>query len=306
MRLGILRNPASTGNHRRSAPALPPGTTMVETSTAADTRTALELLRDRGAEAIVIDGGDGTVRSAVVHLWAVFGAKPPTLAILANGNTNLIGRKVGALRTRSGLGQLADMTVAEAAARSRASPVLRIDFANGRPCERGFVAGWGAYAEATRIATHDMKARSNVQVIGAVLAVLRRNYAGASGGTLRRGVSCDLVIDGRRIAAGRRFGGIVTTLPRPLIWPLDPFWGRGDGPIRWLDIAAPPRRLALAAPLVAIGRPMAWMGRAGYRSGRSKRVELTLDGDIIIDGERFPGGGGGIITASETVRFIRC
>jgi len=66
---------------------------------------------------------------------------------------------------------------------------------------------------------------------------------------------------------------------------LEPFWGPGAEPLRWLDVTAPPRRLTLAAPLVAFGRPARWMTRAGYRSGRSARLELTLEGALVVDGE---------------------
>lgn len=314
MRLGVLRNRACTGNRGRPAPALPPDAALAETDTVADCRPALERLRAAGAEVVVVDGGDGTVRAAVTHLAAVFGAAAPPLAILANGNTNLVGRRLGAVGDAGGLARLARMTPAEAAAVARPWPALGIAFADGRPAERGFIAGWAAYAEATRIGTEEIGARSGAQVAGAVLAVLRRTLAGPERATLRAGIACDFRAEGSPQVPGPRFLGVATTLPAPLFWPLDPFWGDdaggpsggGAAPIRWLDVSAPPRRLALAAPLVAMGRPMRWMERAGYRSGRSRWIELGLSGEIVVDGERFACSDGAIITADDPVRFLRC
>jgi len=304
MRLGVLRNPTSTGNRGRLAPMLPPGTALVETIEASESRAALDRLRKAGAEAVVVDGGDGTVRAAVTALFEVFPGDRPSLAILANGNTNLIGRRLGALGGAPSLARLARMSAADGAALSRSCPVLHLSFADGRPCERGFIAGWAAYAEATRIAAEEMKRRHRAQIFGAILAILRRSLSRAEGPALRRGVSCAFNAEGHNTTLARRFLGIVTTLPGPLLWPLDPFWGTGTGPIRWLDVTAPPRRLALAAPLAALGWPMAWMGDAGYRSGLSGRIELGLPGDIVIDGERIRGGDV-LITAHETVSVIR-
>ena len=306
MRLGVLWNRASTGNRGRPAPVLPPGATLVETEAAADCRPALERLRADGAEAIVIDGGDGTVRATVTHLDAVFGAHAPPLGILANGNTNLVARRLGAISGATGLARLVGMTSREAEAQSRPCPALSIAFADGRPSERGFIAGWGAYAEATRIGADEIAARPRAQIAGAAFAVLRRALAGAESAALRQGIDCDFRAAGYPAIGGRRFLGILTTLPGPLLWPVDPFWGGSAGPIRWLDISAPPRRLALAAPLAAVGRPMRWMEDAGYRSGRSARIELALSGEIVIDGERFACRGDATVTADAMVRILRC
>jgi hypothetical protein len=245
------------------------------------------------------------VRATVSQLQRVFGAEPPLLAILASGNTNLVARRMGALRGAARLARLAGMTRDEARAQSRPCPALRIAFSDGRPSEQGFIAGWGAYAEATRIGAEQIASRGKAQVAGAVLGLLRRSLAGPEGATLRQGVTCGFRADGRPDACCRRFLGIVTTLPGPLMWPLDPFWGDGEGAIRWLDICAPPRRLAIAAPFAAVGRPMRWMADAGYRSGRAGRVELALAGEIVVDGERLVCAGGASITADGAVRFVQ-
>jgi len=312
MRLGLLRNPASTGNRGRPAPALPPGAVMAETARDGGAGGALVRLREAGAQAIVIDGGDGTLAAALTAFSAAFGSAWPPVAILAHGNTNLVARRLGAI-VPADLHRLAEIAPGRAA--MRAAPVLWIDAAGGGAPRRGFIAGWGAYAAATRIAAEEIAARHDRQVAGAMLATLRRSLWGTEGAALRAGIArrispeggAEIAPEGGAEIAGQGFLGIVTVLPGRLLGPLAPFWGEGGGALRWLDIAAPPRRLALAAPLVALGRPMRWMERAGYRSGRARRIALSLDGPMILDGEPIPPdpGGGWTLSADECVRVLR-
>ncbi|HET7410009.1 MAG TPA: diacylglycerol kinase family protein [Paracoccaceae bacterium] len=305
IRLGLLRNPASTGNLGRPPPALPDGVELAETAGPQDCEGALARLAEGRPDLLIIDGGDGTVRDAISRFPAIFGADWPAVAVIASGNTNLIARRLGAV-TPGDLPRLAAMSPADLSAWLRPAPVLRIDIRG--ETRRGFIAGWGAYATATRIGREEIAARHGAQVARAVMATLHRALVGAEAAALRRGVEAAFRADGHADAKGRRFLGIATTLPGRLMGPLSPFWGDGRGPVRWLDVLAPPRRLALAAPLVALGRPTAAMRRSGYRSGRSARLELELAsgaGGIVLDGEEIPGGGGisATITGHETVRW---
>ena len=288
MRLGVLRNPLSTRNRGRPAPALPAGTVLAETRAPEDCPAALARLAAAGAEAVVIDGGDGTVRAAVTHLPGAFGRAPP-IALLPHGNTNLVARRLGAIRPGD-LARLAARPPGPGALRAAPAPLMRLAFADGRPPLAGFIAGWAAYAAGTRIAAREIAARHRRQVIAGVLATLRRSLSGPDAARLRQGVALGVAADGVELPAGPRFLGIATALPGPLLAPLDPFWGGGQGRLRYLDIAAPPRRLAFAAPLAAIGRAPGWMRRAGYRSGRAETLTLTPgeDADLILDGDPVP------------------
>jgi hypothetical protein len=308
MRLGILRNPFSTGNLGRPPPALPEGAVLAKTAGHGDCAEALAHLAGAQPDLLVVDGGDGTVRDAISAFPEVFGESWPPLAVLAHGNTNLVARRLGAVGSAD-LPRLAAMTPGELAIRIRSAPVLRIDFPGRGTTLRGFIAGWGAYATATRIGREEVAARHGAQVMRAVLATLRRALAGAEAAGLRRGVEAAFAAEGHPGVGGRRFLGVATTLPGPLLGPISPFWGGGEGPVRWLDVLAPPRRLALAAPLVALGRPTPAMRRSGYRSGRSARLELELSpgaGGIVLDGEAISGDEAlaAVITGAETVRWL--
>lgn len=295
MRIAVLRNPASSRNRGREAPAVPAGVRLVEPGLEALAAT-LAALAAEGIDVLVVDGGDGTVREVVSRLDA-FGDRWPALGIMAQGNTNLVARKLGRVRGYDALAALEEAGEA---------PVLRADGLPGGPV-RGFICGWGAYATGTRIAVEEISARGGGQVMRAILATVRRALSGAEGRAIRAGIDARVAPEGHAAHPGRRVIGIATVLEGGLLPMVRPFWGGGAGPIRWLDVAAPARRLALAAPLAMLGRPMRWMTRAGYRSGRAPALDLTLTGGIVIDGELFEARPGTELrlTAQERIRFVR-
>jgi hypothetical protein len=260
-----------------------------------------------GAGVVLIDGGDGTVREVLSRLPEIWGRDLPQVGILPHGNTNLIAREVGAIGSMGAIAGILRRLDAGPPLPARRRALLRIDYpADEHASLRGFILGWGAYAAGTRIAREEIAARGRGQATLAVLSTLRRALVGAERIALRRGVATGMSVDGDPLVEAARLIGLVTTLQRSLVAGMNPFWGEGPGPIRWLDIHAPGHRLAQAVPFLALGRPRRWMTRAGYASGRAARIELTLDTPFIMDGETFPAGKAGpvILTAREEIDFI--
>lgn len=293
MRIAVLRNPRSARNKSCSPPQVPSGIRAIALEREADLAETLVELRDDGIDFLVIDGGDGTVRETVSLLPEIFGEAMPVLGIMAHGNTNLVARNCGRVRGYASLTALVERPAQDLRARCRPVPLLRIDGlgCGQRKTVRGFIAGWGAYAAGTRIAAEEIATRGGQQVVRAVLAVIRRVTMGRDAARLRAGATVSFAPGGRERIEGAGFAGIVTVLQGRLVAGLSPFWDEGDdreGDIRWLYISAPPRRLLLAAPAVAFGRPMGWMRREGYRSGQAGQIELAVEGGLVIDGEVFP------------------
>ncbi|MEM7237930.1 MAG: hypothetical protein AAF501_08920, partial [Pseudomonadota bacterium] len=138
------------------------------------------------------------------------------------------------------------------------------------------------------------------------LATLSRALFGSEAAQLRAGISASITLVGHRLEPGNRFIGITTVLRGSLIAGINPFWGGGDGPLRWLDVRAPAPRLWLVAPLVLLGRATGWMRDAGYRSGRTTRIDLTGVEHLVLDGEQlvFDRGTPLRLTATETIRVL--
>ncbi|MDT8344124.1 MAG: diacylglycerol kinase family protein [Thermohalobaculum sp.] len=305
--IGLIRNRASTRNLRGAAvPAAGGGVILRETGSLDELSGALADLRAAGVGLLILDGGDGTVREVVTRLPAIWREAPPRLAILAHGNTNLIARKTGAVRGAEGLARLVAAAHAGWLTECRL-PVLHIA-REGAPALGGFIAGWGVYETGSRLAAQEIAARGGGQVALAVAATLRRALFGREAAAIREGIAARLSVDGAALPMGPRLAGLVTTLPGALVMGLRPFWGVGAAPLRWLDVAAPGRRLALAAPFVLAGRPLGWMAEAGYRSGRAVALDLELGSGVrfVLDGEAFdPGPAGRLrLTAGLEASFV--
>ena len=288
--IGYIRNARSTGGG--SAPA-PEADLIVRAPGSFDALdAALHELHEAGVTTLIIDGGDGTIREVLSRALEIWPAGALCCAIVASGNTNLIARNAGALPADDPVGAIRRGNL-----RRKHIPVLKVE-RTGAPPIRGFIMGAGAYETATRIAQQEIASRHGLQVALTILKLIFSRDMRA-GQVISVGHDGGAPIDEARMLIG------LSSLPGRLIFGLAPFWNADAGPIRWLDIAANPPALLLAAPFVALGRPMGWMRRA-YRSGSSQVVEIASAGDLVIDGECFaPGPDGGTrITAAETVTFL--
>ncbi len=308
--VALIRNPTSTGNRELDAgrmAAFPSGVRVIDCSALEGMTRSLREAHETGAEIVLIDGGDGTVREVLSRLPGIWGPVLPQVGIFPRGNTNLIAREVGGLAGPEAVVEILRRRAAGEPPPLTRRRILRVDYAGDEhPTLRGFILGWGAYAAGTVIAREEVAGAGPRQVARTVLRMLRRTLVGQSRAALRRGVAARLSIDGAAAVEGARLIGLTTTLEGPLVARMNPFWGEGPGPIRWLDVLAPARWLGLAAPFVLVGRPRRWMAGAGYASGRAERIEVTLDTPFVMDGEIFPAPRDGPLTlsAAEEVAFI--
>ena len=284
MRIGVLRNPLSTKNLKNPRWDFPGDIFLVETSEDKSISEATTELARENLDLLVIDGGDGTITSTL-STFVSQGISLPPIGFIANGNTNLIARKTGTPLTLENLVSLTAMPVEALQDKLHPMPVLNIAI-EGQETRCGFIAGWGAYAQGTRMAVEEMRSRHDLQIVAAIFATLRRSLFGAEARTLRDGIECQFQAESIEPIHGvRRFVGLVTSFKGRLAAGVKPFWGTGTGAIRWLDVIAPPRYHILLTPFVLFGLALPILESLGYRSGRTSRVSVTLSDEIIIDGE---------------------
>jgi hypothetical protein len=154
----------------------------------------------------------------------------------------------------------------------------------------GFIFGLGAFVRATQMSqsVHRMGAFHSLAVALTVVGAAFGALFGQDGDGWRQGVRASLSIDGRETTLAPRFVVLATSLKR-LPLGLRPFGPPQDG-MKVLDVAAPPRRLALALPAVLMGRAETWLRRQGYRRSLAERVVVSSPAPVVVDGEVFPGG----------------
>lgn len=102
-RVALLSNPRSTGNRAllprvRAFCATHKDIFHYEVEHADQIATALKTIAKVKPKVLVINGGDGTVQAALTEIYhgGHFGSKPPPVAVLPNGKTNLIALDLGA------------------------------------------------------------------------------------------------------------------------------------------------------------------------------------------------------------------
>src|ERR671917_1567487 len=102
-RVALLSNPCSTGNRSllprvRAFCAEHKDIFHYEVEHVDQIGTALKTIARVKPTVLVINGGDGTVQAALTEIYhgGHFGAKPPPVAVLPNGKTNLIALDLGA------------------------------------------------------------------------------------------------------------------------------------------------------------------------------------------------------------------
>jgi hypothetical protein len=291
LRVGLLENPRSGRNRRGGALSATCGAAadllQAAGSTQAEISRALSSFAKEGVECLVVSGGDGTVQAVLTSLhrdraFSTF----PLLALLPAGTANMIARDVG-LRGRptAALHRLlawARDPERPAAVVERA--VLRVQPAPDVEPMFGMFFGAGAIYHGTRYCVgrlHPLGVRGTfaaaLTVVRYVLALL------ASRGV--PSVPVTSTVDDRPAEGRDLLLVLATTLDR-LLLGLRPFWGVGEGGLRFTAVAAQPHHLLRALPSLLRGRPGRYgTAESGYVSRNAGEVRLAFDGGCTLDGE---------------------
>ncbi len=252
---------------------------------------SLRFMAASGVTHLVISGGDGTVLAGLSHL---LNDRPfpvlPKLSLLSAGMTNVVAHEVGLPGfPAAGLTRLVARVEAGDPGEALRRPVLSIDLGAGRPLAHGFLMGAIGFYQGTMLTRKDIHRLGAKYSFAAKLGIFwsaaKLLLCGPGAISGFHGESVDLDLDGQR--ERRDCLLVMATSLDSLLPRISPFWGEGEGAIRFTTIADPPRRFAQALLPLLRGRPKTWMAESGYRSQRLRRLELRLKSPIVIDGEVF-------------------
>jgi hypothetical protein len=269
-----------------------PETLHAEAARVADLESILGDFARREVDLVVVNGGDGTVHSALTELCNgdAF-ERMPAIAVLATGMTNLIALDVGLEgRPETALARLLDRVGAGADLTRVSRHLLSLTTGPQQPPLHGMFFGTAGFHQAVRIArkeVHPTGARGSFAFAMSLSLAIWRALSGRRSnqqGPLFQGQDMTIDLDGVRQSGERYFLVLATTLRR-LIMGLMPFWGDGAGQIRYTSVAFPPVRLARALLPVLRGRPRPWMSERGYVSRAVDDIAITTREPLVIDGE---------------------
>ena len=296
-RIALLSNPKSTGNlaqlsRIRAYCAEHPDIFHYEVERVDQIGDALRSIARVRPKMLVINGGDGTVQAALteIHNGSHFGDKPPPMAVIPSGKTNLIaldlgvhGDPVAALERLVELaqGDLSDHLVA------RELIALRED-GSEQPVIGMFLGGAG-------LADTMLYCRNKIYPLGlpngishalTAIALLLRLVFGLRASFLPPKAAPLQVSTTRSGSRTGRFTLLaVTTLDKLLL--SSHIHGAGGGPLKLLAIEERPASLLRAAFASIAGK----LGRQPVRGVHLEETdEISIEGEhsnLILDGEMF-------------------
>jgi hypothetical protein len=319
MRAGLISNPLSQRNRERQpamrdAVAGHPDLLHAELDSVHATADVLRDFARREVGLLIVSGGDGTVQKVLTDLLNGQDFDPlPPIAVLPGGMTNLIAADVGVQGdlVRS-LVKLCCVAADPGGARERIErPVLSLQRTPGEPPIHGMFLGTAGFYDAVMMARHQVHptgVKHDLALAMALALALFRLMTGRGGASpLSRGQRMALELDGQPAPPQDYLLFLATTLER-LMLGLMPFWGGGNGGVRYTSVRFPPRSLWRALLPVVRGRPRPWMASCGYDSGRTRECRLSMQCPIVFDGEIFTPEPGTPVTlrADRRVTFLRC
>ncbi len=317
--VALLSNPRSTGNRQllprvRSYCANHPDIFHYEVESVEQIGRAMQMIAHVKPAVIVINGGDGTVQTALTELYQGnhFDGKVPPVAVLPNGKTNLIALDLGIrgdpIKALEKIVDIAKNGV-ESHVVARELIALSDGEANSRPVLGMFLGGAG-------LADSILYCRNRIYPLGlsngishllTAIAVLASVVFGIRGKYMppaARPVSISLLRDGQ--LAGRFSVLIVTTLERLLLGAKPSNGGQGGH----LKLMAVDHSASAMLRMLF----MSLIGRFGSREMQGIHLEhgdtIRIEGEnssVILDGEIFQADEGRPIVLKSTapVPFLR-
>jgi len=247
---------------------------------------------------IFIEGGDGTVQGVLSEFLrqAASFETLPDFAIIAGGMTNQIAKNIGLkpalIKTALG-GTLPKKTM----------PLLTVRTGDGAT-HNGFLFSTGAVP----MVTEYTKSKLHKNGIGGSLAVAGGILKGisASNGEVLQPTPIKLHCPNTDIHIEKQhIGTLLTTLPS-LIMGLDPFWGKGEAPLRLTYVDDAYRGLYRNVASLWAGNKSKDRSPHGLQSWNVNRADYDYNGPCVLDGEPLIAPSGQIsVTASPTLNFIQ-
>jgi hypothetical protein len=282
LRIGIVRNRKARLNVARHGLDHGLDANCIAPRSHAELDAALADFAAEGVNALVINGGDGTVRDVLTAAARHF-ATPLRVAVLPSGKTNALATD---LRLPHGWTEQ-DAVAALRAGRTVERSPMRITRADGAELH-GFILGAGAFVRATALAqrTHRFGAFNGLAVGLSVAGGVAQTLFGGAASVWRQGTPMRIVLPHGRADEAAKYMLFASTLER-LPLGIRPFGEPRPG-LKLLSIDAHPRLLAARLPALLGGQALPADG--GYRRDDADTVELAIDGEFVLDGETFPGG----------------
>ena len=317
MRIGLLNNLSAGQNHTQVGRLLNSlqgykEVSHVETSAAGAVPDALAELARQDVELLVVNGGDGTLASALSEILGegAFEGRVPMLAVLRGGRTNMTALDLGTSRNsvRAMAGLMESVRRGAVCRDIVERSVLRVEYGPNGSLRYGMFFGAGVIHRGIDL-VHRTFRKDRQGVLGASIvsaALLARMALGDSKGVLTPD-KIGILVDGMPVDRAESALVMATSLDR-LFLRMRPFWGEGAGGVRLTSVAARAPGFARALLGILAGRPDDRVSEEnGYLSRNADRVHLRMDCGFTVDGELVDPALNRIVSlsANDRLQFVR-
>ncbi len=317
MRVGLLNNLRAGRNRDQVTRVLEglrhhPDVLHVETDSAQVLPEALGEFARSEVDLLVVNGGDGTLQFALTELLTNpdFGSVR-MVAPLRGGRTNMTALDLGAQRdpAKALHRLLVDIDKGQLAPRTVHRPVLRVSSSHRPTPLYGMFFGGGLLQRAIQLTHRLFPSGRSHGVLGPGLVtgtLLTRMFSRPTDG-ITTPDKAEIRIDGKSIADAEFYLTMASTLDR-LFLRMNPFWGVGEGGVRFTAISSQVERFARATPSLLRGKPPEFAtADQGYTSANADRVELRFGCGFTVDGEIFEPQPDESVTvmADRRIQFVR-
>lgn len=188
--------------------------------------------------------------------------------------------------------------------------VIRLDYQPDRLPLYGMFFGTAAICRVIQLCHdrfHPMKMNASAAGAALAYAFLCHLFGRAGKYRLIQGDPMTVRFDGQAVENGDKLLALVTTLDR-LVLNSKPFWGRGEGALRYMAIAYPSWRLIRSARHVLYGGADRPLPPEHYVSRNAERITFEMTCPFTLDGEIFePVPGVPVeLRSAGRLRFLRC
>ena len=264
--------------------------TLHETRSKDELAHAVETIAARGADAVLLAGGDGSYMEGTTALSHAFGDALPRIGFAPGGTVSTVARNWGFAGSREAYASRIVRAACDGTARSTRRPTLRVR--DDRGGDRvGFIFGAGLVAH-----FFDAYYAGGKLGYASAAALVARVFAGSFyGGKLAARVlaktPATLVVDGEPTAP-RAFSLVAASVVADLGLHMRLLYRAAERTDRFHLVASSlsPRELGPQMPRVLAGRPLRGERHVDTLASRAEITFAEPSSRYVLDGDVFPAG----------------
>ena len=262
---------------------------LIEADNLEKFKATLQLHVQDKPDHIFIEGGDGTAHIVMTEYFRALekGRPPASFTLIGGGTTNQVAGNIG---TKNVSSDYFKRLIKKDAGTVHTLPLLQVNV-DDHAAFYGFLFSSGAIPMATRHYTdnlNDKNTKGPAAVYATILEALGKGTSKT--GSFMKSTPIRIVVSDKKdqtIIDEPHLGTITTTLPG-FILGIDPFWGKGDAPLRMTYVRGENTKLLGLVLSAALKRFEKLENTDGVESWNADYVEMAYGGPTVLDGEILP------------------